>query len=149
MNPLQAIAFTLRSYIQSRRLQREQGESEMLVNNRTLSEDERYADEIGDLIANELANVRIDTMRRALVYKKGKRLSLHDTLGRLQHLHSEIDKHVLESELLFWIEQTSEPEGDGLGFTQEQMDEHHQMLEHWFDDYEREAHSKSEITENY
>lgn len=148
MNPLQAIAFTFRSIIQSKRLQRQQSSNELLANSWYLSEDERYADEVGDLIACDLADVRIDTKRRKLIFKKGERLNLSNTLKRLNRCHPDVDKDVMESEVLFWVEQNSEPEGDGLGFTQEQMDEHNQMVEDWFDDYHRESADNPEMAEN-
>ena len=52
------------------------------------------------------------------------------------------------SDILAVLKQHSEPEGDGLGFTQEQMDEHSQMVENWFDDYHREAEEESKLAEN-
>ena len=111
------------------------------------SEEERYADEVGDLIAQDLENVKIDTKRRKLVFDKKVRLDLHGTLKRLQSKHADVDRQVLESELLYWVEQFSEPEGDGLGFTQKQMDRHRLMVERWFDDYYRETAEKSEMAE--
>jgi hypothetical protein len=145
MNPFQAIAFTLRSFIQSRRLQQETGS---LANTWYESEDERYADEVGDLIAADFANIRIDTKRRTLIFKKGRRLDLHGSLKRLQRRHPDVDPDVMESEMLYWVEQTSEPEGDGLGWTQEEMDEHNQRVEDWFDDYHREVAERAEMAEN-
>ena len=148
MNPLQAIVFTWRSYFQSRRLQQQHDEVGIPANTWYESEDERYADEVGDLIAEDLANVRIDARQRTFMFNKKARIGLKETLKRLQSLHPDVDRNVLESELLFWIEQTSEPEGDGSGFTQEQMDEHNQTVENWFDDYHRDSDEKSDIVIN-
>jgi hypothetical protein len=139
MNPFQVIAFTWRSFIQSRRLQRQESSAGLLEGTWYESEEERYADEVGELIAHDLERVKIDTKRRKLIFKKNDRLDLHKTLKRLQSTHRDVDWQVLESELLYWVEQNSEPEGDGLGFTQEQMDRHNQMVESWFNDYHREA----------
>ena len=139
MNPLQAIAFTFRSFIQSRVLQRQQRPARLIEGTWYESEEERYADEVGDLIAIDLEHVKIDTRRRKLIFKKNEQLDLGKSLKRLQSIHKDVDRQVLESELLFWVEQHSEPEGDGLGFTQKQMNRHNRMVEKWFDDYHRET----------
>ena len=100
------------------------------------------------MIAQDLTSVRIDTKRRILIFNKRERLDLHNTLKRLQSYHPAVDQQVIESELLFWVEQNSEPEGDGLGFTQKQMDKHNRMVENWFNDYYQKAAKEPEITEN-
>ena len=92
--------------------------------------------------------MKIDTKRRKLILEKNEQLDLHESLERLHSMHKEIDRQVLESELLYWIEQLSEPEGDGLGFTQRQMDRHNRMVEKWFDDYHREVSEDHQTAEN-
>lgn len=148
MNPLQAIAFTLRSFIQSRALQRTEDSGDRKSGAWMLPEDERYADEVGELIDQDLMDVRIDSKRRMLVFNKEVRLDLHHSLKRLQGIHPEIDPQVMESELLYWVEQNSEPEGDGLGFTQEQMDKHNLVTENWFDDYYKKVAERPKLKEN-
>lgn len=146
MNPLQLIAFTYRSFVQSRRLQ-QNGSNELENNAWDLDEDERYADEVGDLIYNNLANIKIDSKRRKLIFSEKKKLGLADTLKRLQHKYPDINRDVLESELLYWVEQTSEPDGDGCGFTQKQMDDENKRIEAWFDEYHQQCSANSKITE--
>ena len=92
--------------------------------------------------------MKIDTKRRKLIFEKTKQLDLHQSLSRLQSMHKDVDGLVLESELLYWVEQHSEPEGDGLGFTQRQMDRHNRMVEKWFNDYHREVSENHQTAEN-
>lgn len=148
LNPFQAIVFTVRSFIQSRALQTEQRPTKLIEGTWYESEEERYADEVGELIAIDLESVKIDTRRRKLIFDKNEQLDLHESLKRLHSMHKEVDRQVLESELLYWIEQLSEPEGDGLGFTQRQMDRHNRMVEKWFEDYQREVSEHHKTTEN-
>lgn len=53
----------------------------------------------------------------------------------------------MESELLFRVEQNSEPEGNGFGFTQKQIDKHNRMVENWLNDYYRMDAKEPVITE--
>ena len=146
MKLLQLIAFTYRSFVQSRRLQ-QQDSSELANYAWHLDEDERYADEVGELIYADLVNIKIDSKRRKLIFSAKEKLGLAETLQRLHSKHPDIDRDVLESELLYWVEQNSAPENDGSGFTQKQMDDENERVEAWFDEYHQQTSANSKIAE--
>jgi len=92
----------------------------------------QVATEVSDTLWELLENVQLDARRRKLIWPDAKRLSLEQSVQRIQKEYPHFPREPIESFLISWLEQYA-PET----FSQEQLDELDRLTEQWIDDYER------------
>ena len=92
----------------------------------------QLADEVREVTWQLLENVDIDAADRKLIWEDGGRLSIHESVQRIQDQCPEYPVDLIESFLIVWIEGEFEPES----YTQAQMNELDRLTAEWVDDHE-------------
>ena len=86
-----------------------------------------------DDVAAALEGVDLDVEERRIVWPDGKRLTIDQTVKRIQN-NTAIDFHVIESSVICWLEMRFEP----TGLDERQMEDFKVQINQWIEDHKRE-----------
>jgi len=87
-----------------------------------------------DVVWLLLERTDIDAKKRKIIWEDGKRLSITESVQRIQKEYPDIAPDLIEEKIVFWLE-TFSPET----YSQEQFDELDRLTDQWIDDHERQA----------
>ncbi len=90
------------------------------------------ADEVREVTWQLLEKVDVDATDRRLIWADGRRLTIDESVRRLQEHCPDYPVDLIEDCLIVWIEGEFIPEND----SQEQMDELDRLTGEWIEDYE-------------
>lgn len=90
--------------------------------------------EVADTLWALMENVQLDARRRALIWPRAQRLSLDQSIERIQQHYPHFPRARIESFLISWLEHYS-PET----YSQEQLEELDQLTEQWINDRQRQT----------
>ena len=90
------------------------------------------ADEVREVTWQLLEKVDVDATDRRLIWADGRRLTIDESVRRLQEHCPDYPVDLIEDCLIVWIEGEFIPEND----SQEQMDEFDRLTGEWIEDYE-------------
>lgn len=88
--------------------------------------------EVSDVLWDLMEEVQLDARRRELIWSEAERLSLDQSIERIQQQYPDFPRERIESFLISWLENYA-PED----YSQDQLDELDQLAEEWIDDLER------------
>lgn len=88
--------------------------------------------EVSDVLWDLMEEVQLDARRREIIWSEAERLSLDQSIERIQQQYPDFPRERIESFLISWLENYA-PED----YSQDQLDELDQLTEEWMDDLER------------
>jgi len=91
-----------------------------------------------DLVFDALEHARVDAKRRKIVWDDGKRLSIEQSVERIQAAHPDVPRHQIESHLCGWLESCA-PDS----YSERQLEELDRLTGPWLADYERKSAAAS------
>ena len=86
-----------------------------------------------DNVAAALEAVDLDVQERRIVWPDGNRLTLDETVRRIQ-IKTAIDFHVIENYVICWLEMRFEPND----LDEKQMEDFEVQINRWIEDHKRE-----------
>ena len=86
-----------------------------------------------DNVAVALEGVGLDIEKRRIVWPDGKRLTIDQTVKRIQN-KTTIDFHIIESHVICWLKMRCEPKG----LDEKQMECLEVKINRWIEDHRRE-----------
>lgn len=90
--------------------------------------------EVADTLWALMENVQLDARRRALIWPRAQRLSLDQSIERIQQHYPDFPRARIESFLISWLEHYS-PET----YSREQLKELDQLTEAWINERQRQT----------
>ena len=89
--------------------------------------------EVDDVLWNLLADVHVDAGKRLLLWPDAERLTLGQSVARLEKQFPDYPHDVIEDSLIGWLEQGYEPEN----YSEAQMDALDKLTDRWVKAYRR------------
>jgi len=100
----------------------------------------QLSDEVREVTWQILGKVDVDATNRKLIWDDGKRLSIDESVQRIQCEYAEFPVDLIEARLIAWLEMEFAPEA----WTQQQLDELDRLTEEWVNDHNSQRRAGSE-----
>ena len=89
----------------------------------------QLSDEVREATWQRLEKADVDAAHQKLIWDDGKRLSIDESVKRIQNDYPDLPLELIETHLIAWLEMEFSPES----YSQEQLDELDQLVEEWVD----------------